>query len=265
MSTSPLPETRLDRAPENPAGNRPRKTRTRRHRIIRNTLLSVGSVIAGVLVIGIGFLVYSGADAPWTFESRVAGVEGRFADGYPQGEVLLTGSSYFEYWETSEDDLAPLESINVGIGGTKIGDQAAFVERLVVPFDPRAVVVYAGSNDINGIPFFSKSGADVASRVQAYLEDLHERLPSAKLFYVAITEAPIRAGVRDEIQTANQSIADYADSTDYVTFIETAPALLTPDGAIDGSLFRDDNLHFNETGYEKFVAAIRPVLLDGLD
>lgn len=217
-------------------------------------------MVAAVCAV-IGFLVYSGADAPALFESRVGDVEKRFADDVPQGQVLLTGSSYFENWETSGQDLAPLDTINVGIGGTKIGDQVAYFDRLVMPFNPRAVVVYAGSNDINGIPFFSKSGTDVADRVRDYLEHMHDALPDAKLFYVAITEAPIREGVRDEIQTANRLISEFAASTDYLTFIDTAPALLTADGEIDSSLFGPDTLHFNTAGYQKFASAVQPALI----
>ena len=95
-------------------------------------------------------------------------------------------------------------------------------------------------------------------------EDLHARLPEARLYYVAITEAPVRAGVRDQIQAANDLIAEYADSTDFVTFIDTAPSLLTPDGEIDSTLFGSDALHFNSLGYEKFAAAIRQVLIRDL-
>lgn len=80
-----------------------------------------------------------GADIPTLYAARVSAVERRFAQGPPQGQVLLTGSSFIERWESSSTDLAPLETVNVGIGGTKIGDQAAYMDRLVTPFRPRAV------------------------------------------------------------------------------------------------------------------------------
>ncbi|WP_085510744.1 hypothetical protein [Plantibacter flavus] len=56
------------------------------------------------------------------------------------------------------------------------------VDRLVIPFNPRAVVVYAGSNDISRLPFFSKGGEDVVDQVITYAEDLHMELPDAQLF-----------------------------------------------------------------------------------
>lgn len=77
---------------------------------------------------------------------------------------------------------------------------------------------------------------------------------------MAITEAPIRKGVRGEIQKANRMLSDWADDTGEITFIDTAPTLLTPSGEIDGSLFGSDRLHLNDKGYEKFAAVIRAAL-----
>lgn len=251
--------THSNRATE-PLTQAPRK---RRRRALRIAIISISSVALVSVLGALGAGIYFGADIPAAYAGKVEDVEERFPNP-TQGEVVLTGSSFFELWTTSESDLEPLQTINVGIGGTKIGDQAAYMDRLVVPFNPRAVVVYAGSNDISGIPIFSKNGADVAQRVQDYLEDMHRVLPEAKLFYVAITEAPVRAGVRSEIQEANELIAQFASNTDFVTFIDTAPGLLTDAGEIDDSLFGPDRLHFNDSGYERFSSLIRPVLIDEL-
>lgn len=137
-------------------------------------------------------------------------------------------------------------------------------DRLVFPFNPRALVVYAGSNDISGIPFFSRRAEQVVSKVKEYVSLVHVRCPGLPIFYVAITEAPLREKVRDEIQKANRLLSEWAEETGEITFIDTAPALLTPDGDIDDSVFSDDRLHLNNQGYERFAAAISAVLLPAL-
>lgn len=71
--------------------------------------------------------------------------------------------------------------------------------------------------------------------------------------------------MRGDIREFNALMADFAASSDFVTFIDTAPALLTEDGDIDGTLFGPDRLHFNDAGYTRFAAAIRPALLDHLE
>nr|WP_276584336.1 GDSL-type esterase/lipase family protein [Brevibacterium permense] len=181
-------------------------------------------------------------------------------DPAPQDVTLLTGSSYFELGETSPEDLEGLDTVNVGIAETKIGDQIHYLDRLVVPFRPRALVVYAGSNDISGFPFFSNPAEEVVTLVKKYVALVHGQFPNFPIYYVAITEAPIRQGVREEIQQANQMLSDWADQTGEIAFINTASALLTPSGDIDSPLFRADQLHLNAEGYAKFAAVISDAL-----
>ncbi|MEV6712855.1 GDSL-type esterase/lipase family protein [Lentzea sp. NPDC051208] len=202
-------------------------------------------------------LYFMGRDHPKQWESRVDAIRQRFAAGYPQGEVLLTGSSYMEYWRTSAEDLTPLATTNIGIGGTKAGDHIAYFDRMIVPFAPAALVVYIGSNDISGLPFFSKSADETVSLVEHYLDLARTRLPKTRIYYIAITEAPSRERVRPEIQKANRALADLARSRGDFTFIDTAPALLRTDGSIDHALFADDRLHLNAEGYRRFATAVK--------
>ena len=184
-------------------------------------------------------------------------IEQRFATGFPRGQVLLTGSSYMEYWHTSEEDLAPLKTTNIGIGGTKAGDHIAYIDRMVVPFAPSALVVYIGSNDISGLPFFSKSAQETVALVERYLDDVRARLPETRIYYIAITETPSRQRVRTELQNANRALADLARTRGDFTFIDTAPTLLRADGSINETLFTDDRLHLNDEGYRLFATAVR--------
>lgn len=237
-----------------------RPARARGRRIGRIVVVVVSCLVVLVVLAVAVLLAVFGPDRPGLFEGKVADLEQRLMDPAPQGVVLLTGSSYFELWKTSGEDLAGLNTVNVGIGGTKIGDQIHYFDRLVRPFNPSAVVVYAGSNDISGLPFFSKTADEVVPRVKEYVSLIHDAYPEAPVYYVAITEAPIRKGVRGEIQKANQMLSDWADESGEITFIDTASTLLTSSGEIDGSLFGGDRLHLNDKGYEKFAAVIRQAL-----
>ncbi|HWS51654.1 MAG TPA: GDSL-type esterase/lipase family protein [Microbacterium sp.] len=236
----------------------PRARRTSgRGRAVLSVLGSTG--LAATVVAGGALLLLRAwaQDRPARYEKAVARIGQRFAGGYPVGGVLLTGSSFFERWKTSAEDLAPLPTVNIGIGGTKVGDHLAHVDRMVAPFQPRAVVVYVGSNDMSGLPLYSKSAVQTVELVERYLAAVRERLPHARIYYVAVTEAPSRAKVRGDIVEANRLLAERAAATGDFVFIETASELLRPDGSIDESLFGRDRLHFNEAGYARFAAAVR--------
>lgn len=243
---------------------RSRGARVRMRRGMRITLLVAGVLVVVLAAGSVGALAYFRSDRPQAYEERLRAFERELVSPASRGTILLAGSSYFDNWETSDTDLAPLDTVNVGIGGTKIGEQIAFIDRLVVPFAPRALVLYAGSNDINGLPLMSSDPESVVDRVKDYVRIAHDRLPGMPVYYVAITEAPVRENVRDDIRLANSLLAEWAQESGEITFIDTAPALLAPGGGIDESIFLDDRLHLNAEGYEKFSAVIRERLLADL-
>ncbi|PPG44915.1 hypothetical protein C5C30_01565 [Rathayibacter sp. AY2B5] len=269
----PMPEDRaMTRA--TPSGSAPGPRRIRLRLLV--ALLVLALVLAGA---GIALSLASrsgGAGAPAAsspdpgptssvdMAERVAGLEKRFAAGFPQHSIVLTGSSTIGRWTTSKEDLRPLETYNIGIGGTTVADHLAWLDRMVAPFDPRAVIVYVGANDISGEEG-SRTGAQTAGAVVEYLQRVEEVAPDAELFYVEIAETPARASVGAEVRAANTAVSAYAETDDRVTFVPTADALVTPDGSVDPSLFVDDGLHFDEVGYARFSEAVRAVVLPALE
>ena len=232
---------------------------------LRITLIAVGCLVVACVDGGLISLWWFGRDDPAQYEDRVEAIEKRFEDGYPVGGVVLAGSSFFERWSTSVEDLSPLPVTNIGIGGTKVGDHLAYFDRMVVPFQPSVLVLYIGSNDIGGIPLYTKSAEATVDLITDYIAKARAARPHARIYYVAITEAPARESVRADIQTANRLLADAASASGEFRFVETAPSLLLPDGSMDESLFGSDRLHFNEKGYAQFAEAVRAGLQDEFD
>ena len=69
----------------------------------------------------------------------------------PKGEILFVGSSTIRLWDLKAS-FPDLKTINRGFGGSEMQDTTRYVDRIVVPYSPRIVVVYAGDNDIMGTP-----------------------------------------------------------------------------------------------------------------
>jgi hypothetical protein len=64
--------------------------------------------------------------------------------------IVFTGSSSITFWSTLEQDMNPLPVINRGFGGSRLNDVVYYAPRLVVAYRPRAVVLFAGTNDLAG-------------------------------------------------------------------------------------------------------------------
>src|SRR6478736_2698377 len=89
------------------------------------------------------------AHAQPSFESVVQGYEAQDrAKPPPLGSVVVTGSSTIANWTTIQNDLWPLDVIARGISATTADDIDYYLDRIVLNYKPRAVVIYEGENDI---------------------------------------------------------------------------------------------------------------------
>ncbi len=65
----------------------------------------------------------------------------------PKNAILFVGSSSIRLWDLTKSFPA-LEVINRGFGGSQIADSVHFAPRIVIKYEPRLVILYAGDNDI---------------------------------------------------------------------------------------------------------------------
>ena len=173
------------------------------------------------------------------------------------GGIVFVGSSSFTFWSTMEQDLAPLPVINRGFGGAMIDDVVRYVDRIIVPYKPKAVVLYAGANDI--VDPRAKSPKRVAERFRTFVGRVHENLPDALIFYIGIT--PTLSGWKwwPIANETNQLISDIVSADSKLRFIDLSDLLLGADKLPERSLY-GNNGHLNELGYERWTSRIKPIL-----
>jgi lysophospholipase L1-like esterase len=176
----------------------------------------------------------------------------------PADGIVFTGSSSFTLWSTMEKDLAPLPVLNRGFGGARILDVVRYAERIVLPYHPRAVVLFAGTNDI--APPKPATAQQVYEGYLEFVRCVRSKLPEVPIYFVAITPTPLRWEYWSIVQEANRLILQHTQSDPRLRFIDLTDHLLDPDGKPDRSLYRFDRLHPNQKGYAKWTAVIKPVL-----
>jgi len=121
----------------------------------------------------------------------------------PRDAVLFIGSSSIRRWTTLAQDFPGTAVINRGFGGSEVRDSTYYADRIVVPYKPRMVVLYAGDNDLN-------SGRSVHQVVQdtfAFIARIRQDLPDVPVVYISIKPSPSRAGLLPRIGQANAQIA----------------------------------------------------------
>lgn len=176
----------------------------------------------------------------------------------PTDVIVFTGSSSITFWSTLEQDMAPLPVINRGFGGSRLNDVVVYAPRIVVAYRPRAVVLFAGTNDLAGPK--PKTAQEVFDGYRAFVQVVHAALPATPIYYISITPAPSRRKYWPIVQAANRLIRACTETDTRLHYIDLTGAILGPDGQPDRSLFRIDRLHPNQKGYAVWTANIKPIL-----
>lgn len=175
------------------------------------------------------------------------------------GAIICIGSSQMEFWKTVAADLAPLTVYNHGIGGSRMSQASElYIPNLAIPFKPRAVILYEGSNDIAG----GIEPEKILEQFKALHTKLHAALPETRLYVLGIVPSPGKRFEKiDVVQTANALLQKECESQSWIKFIDTTSPLIGPDGMPKPECFIPGNIHMTPAGYQVWKAAITPVIL----
>ena len=172
--------------------------------------------------------------------------------------IVCIGSSSMRGWhETIAEDLAPLTIIPRGFGGSNMNDALHYVDRTVLPYKPRAIVVYEGDNDIvQGIP-----PKKISATFQKFVEKIHKQLPKCRIYFLSIKPSIARWNFWPKMEEVNSLIAAQCTKDKRLTFVDIASGMLDDKRHPRKEIFKKDNLHMNRDGYVIWRNALRPVLL----
>jgi lysophospholipase L1-like esterase len=173
----------------------------------------------------------------------------------PKNGIVFVGSSSIRMWSSLKTDFPGLPVINRGFGGSQIADSVNFADRIILPYQPRQVVVYAGGNDLAE----GKDPKLVYGDFVALVSRIQKALPHARVAFIASAPNPKRWAIVDKVRELNSLVANYCRQHD-LQFIDVFPLMLGSDGLPKPDIFRDDRLHMNTNGYDIWKAAVAPYL-----
>ena len=180
--------------------------------------------------------------------------------GEPES-LLFVGSSSIRFWGELAKDMTPVPVINRGFGGSKIGDVVHYAETLFRADNPRAIVIFVGTNDMT--PQQTKSVDTMTARFAAIMPALREEHPDVPVFYFAITPSPLRWAIWDEAVAVNEAIQTLILQMPNTYFIDTGEALMSgSEPNPDNYVF--DRLHLSAKGYDIWAEIIRSRLFSDL-
>jgi lysophospholipase L1-like esterase len=196
------------------------------------------------------------AAPPNRFEKDIAAYEAQDQKQRPpEGATLFVGSSSIRLWDVARW-FPGAAVINRGFGGSQLADSVHFAPRIVVPYKPAKVVLYAGDNDLAA----GKTPQQVFADYRAFVELVQTQLPAAEVIYIGIKPSVARWKLIEQGRETNRLIQEFAAQHPRLKFVDVGPAMLDGAGQPRKELFRADGLHLTDEGYQVWTDLLKPHL-----
>jgi lysophospholipase L1-like esterase len=177
----------------------------------------------------------------------------------PKNAILFVGSSSFKLWNNIESYFPGYTVFNRGFGGSSLPDVIQYSNEIIVPYQPKQIIIYCGENDIASSD--SVSAAVVLQRFTQLFESIRQHLPGVSIVFVSIKPSPSRSHLMPVMEEANLKIKEFLSKDPNTAFVDVYHLMLDKEGKPRKELFGPDNLHMKPEGYKIWQKAITPFLL----
>ena len=201
----------------------------------------------------------AGSGMPEWFDHEVSELERRSrARRDERNPIVLYGSSSFTLWNDVQAYLPGYNLLNHGFGGATLADCVEYFDRLVVPFAPRIVILYAGDNDLGdgGQP------ETVLARLRAFIARKREKLGDVPMAYVSIKISPARFPIMHRIAYTNRIIERELRNAPDVRYLDIMRRMVGRGIEPFLGYYTEDPLHMNRAGYRVLGKTLAEYLTD---
>ena len=169
-------------------------------------------------------------------------------------KTLFIGSSSFTKWKTLEQDLPEYAPLNRAFGGATLVDVIRYQKIVIDPFNPEKIIIYCGENDIASSDTIT--GKIVLDRFKLLYKHIREKFPTINVYYISMKPSPLRWAMKDRMMDGNKQIMAFCKKQKHTYFISMWNKMLL-NSRPNPSIFIEDSLHMNHSGYEIWMKEIR--------
>jgi hypothetical protein len=175
-------------------------------------------------------------------------------------QVLFVGSSSIVKWkDTLAADMAPMPVINRGFGGSHIEYVNRWFDQIVAPYKPRAIVFYAGENDIDA----GKSVDRVVADFDEFMALKTKALGKTPVYFISLKPSKLRFAQLPQQTQVNDAIRERAGKRHDLIYIDVVNPML--ENGKPREIFGPDGLHMTRDGYVLWTRIVRAALLPNVE
>ncbi|OWK43996.1 hypothetical protein FRUB_03595 [Fimbriiglobus ruber] len=166
--------------------------------------------------------------------------------------VAFVGSSTIRMWDVKKS-FPDMNVVNLGFGGSEIRDSTHFAPRILLPLDPKAIVFYAGDNDLAS----GRKPAQVRDDFREFVGVVRAKLPTTPILFLCVKPSIQRWSQFEKQKEANALVKALCSEGSHLVYVDLIPGILGTDGKPKAELFAKDGLHLNPKGYEVLNAEVK--------
>lgn len=191
------------------------------------------------------------------YEDEVRRLEGKIAYSKNRPATLFYGSSSFRLWPNLENEFKAFDAVNLGFGGSTLAACTWFFNRTVAPCQAKAIVIYAGDNDLGD----GRHPEEIFIYFQQLAVLIKNRFGDIPCFFISIKPSLARWDLIDALKYTNNIIeSEIIRQEGNWTFINIFQPMLKKDGRPNEAYFEGDGLHLTKAGYALWKSVIEAKL-----
>ncbi len=175
-----------------------------------------------------------------------------------QDSIVFYGSSSIRLWSTLIDDFSntQLNIINRGFGGSTLEQCSQQFKRIILPLEPRLLILYAGENDLSE----NQTATTIQTIFRQFIQTTRRIFPVLPIVFISIKPSPSRLNLLHQQNLTNHLIKEDIQKMENIYYIDIFNEMLTANHTPRSELFASDNLHLNQQGYAIWTRAIQDYL-----
>jgi len=171
--------------------------------------------------------------------------------------VIFYGSSSIRLWNSLEDDFDYMKVTNLGFGGSTLAACVWFFERIMIDYKPKALVVYAGDNDLGD----GRNPEEIFIFFQQLMVKVNQRFGILPCYFISLKPSLTRWQMADQFRYTNNLIeSEIIKLNSNWKFIDVFKKMLNKEGNPNPELYDHDGLHLSEEGYRLWATTVKEKL-----
>ena len=171
-------------------------------------------------------------------------------------ETIFYGSSSIRLWSNLYNDFSSFKPVNLGFGGSTLAACVWFFERIMAPYHPKKIIIYAGDNDLGD----GRHPEEVFIFFQQLTVKINKHFGDIPCYFVSLKPSISRWNLVNAFRYTNSLIEKEITQYNNWHFINVFDSMLDDGGKLKNEYFAADGLHLSEKGYQLWKEVINTAI-----